>query len=154
MGVMLPHKHIAISAALGIAGWMNTGRPSALLYAIVPGVLPDIDHAVDYAYYGCFKEHRLILPLHGYEYVLLGSVVASGKKDKLLWLAMLSYLIHLLSDQAENKTKTLGYSLLYRLRHRFRLDEISTLPEDATRGRMADIQMLVNVIRRVLNRPS
>jgi hypothetical protein len=101
-----------------------------------------------------FREHRLILPLHGYEYAFLAAAFAFAKKDNLLWLATLSFLIHLLADQAENKTKILGYSLLFRLWHRFRIDRISTLPEDATRGRMADIQMLTNLIRRLLNPPN
>ncbi len=151
---MLPHKHFAISAALGLAGWLSTGKPSALFYTMAPGVLPDIDHAVDYAYYGYFKEHRLIMPLHGYEYALFGAILAIAKKDKLIALATLSYLIHLLADQAENKTKPLGYSFLFRGWHRFRLDEISTLPEAATRGRMADIQMITHFIRRLLNLPN
>ncbi len=150
---MLPHKHLAVSTLLGVAGWLGTRKPSAIFYALVPGVLPDLDHAVDYAYYGLFREHRLIMPLHGYEYGVLAAMLAFAQKDKLLWLATFSYFIHLMADQAENKTKILGYSLLFRLLRRFRIEQISTLPEDAARGRMADIQMLANFIRRLLNPP-
>ena len=44
---MLPHKHLAVSALVGVAGWLSTRKPSAIFYALVPGVLPDLDHAVD-----------------------------------------------------------------------------------------------------------
>lgn len=151
---MLPHKHAIISAVVGAIGWWTTGEPAAWVAALSAGVLPDIDHMIDYSYYRWRGEHRLILPLHGYEYALLGGVVALRTEDKVLGIAVLAYLIHLLADQAENRTHPLGYALLFRAWHRFRVEEISTVPEAAIRGRMADIDLLKRLLRRFCQRRS
>lgn len=146
---MLPHKHLAISAAFGAAAWWQTQSPWAMGVAVAAGVLPDLDHAVDYAYYYWKRNHRLILPLHGYEYAAIGGLLAFTQKEPLLGIAATSYLIHLMADQAENQTKRLGYSLLYRASKNFRLDRISTVPEDAARGREDDLQMLLKMAKRI-----
>jgi hypothetical protein len=146
---MLPHKHVAISTIVGAVAWWQLGTPAALGAALVTGVLPDLDHAVDYAYYHWHGEHRLILPLHGYEYAIAGAALALGGEAPLVGVAALSYFIHLLADQAENRTKRLGYSLLFRAWHRFRLDRISTVPEDAARGREDDLRMLRKLPQRL-----
>jgi hypothetical protein len=57
--------------------------------------------------------------------------------------------VHLLADQMENHTHRLGYSLLYRIRHRFRIEEISTVPEAAARGREEDMRSLRALLRRL-----
>lgn len=145
---MLPHKHAVISAAIGITGWWLTKQPATGVAALAAGVLPDADHLVDYSYYGWRGEHRLILPLHGYEFALLGAVVALRAGDKILGVAVLSYLIHLLADQAENCTHRCGYSLLFRAWHRFRVEQLSTVPEAAIRGRMQDMELLKNLLSR------
>jgi hypothetical protein len=146
---MLPHKHVAISTLVGAVAWWQLGTPAALGAALATGVLPDLDHAVDYAVYHWRREHRLILPLHGYEYALVGATLALVWQAPLIGVATLSYLIHLLADQAENRTKGLGYSLLFRVWHRFRLDRISTVPEAAARGREDDLRMLRRLPQRI-----
>lgn len=145
---MLPHKHAVISATLGAAGWWTTGEPAAGVAAMAAGVLPDIDHAVDYLYYRRRGVHRLILPLHGYEFVLLGTIVALLRRDKILGIAILSYFIHLLADQFVNCKRKLGYSVLFRAWHRFRVDDISTVPEAAIRGRTENMDLLKRLLRR------
>jgi len=145
---MLPHKHVLISTAVGAVGWWGAGEPAAFVAALSAGVLPDIDHVIDYSYYRWRGEHRLILPLHGYEYALLGAVAAILTDNNILGIAVFSYLIHLLADQAENRTHVWGYSLLCRAWHRFRIEQISTMPEAAIRGRMADLAMLKRLLRR------
>jgi hypothetical protein len=145
---MLPHKHAVISATVGIIGWWTTREPAVVAVALIAGVLPDIDHLVDYAYYHWRGEHRLLLPLHGYEFALLGAVGALRAGDKVLGIGALSYLIHLLADQAENRTHYFGYSLLFRVWHRFRVEKLSTAPEAAIRGRMQDIDLLKSLLRR------
>jgi hypothetical protein len=145
---MLPHKHAIISTTAGVIGWWTTGEPAAWLAALAAGVLPDVDHIIDYSYYRWRGEHRLVLPLHGYEFALLGAVIALQKGNKILAIAVLSYLIHLLADQSENRTRILGYSLLFRAWHRFRVEKLSTAPEAAIRGRMADIDLLKGLLRR------
>jgi hypothetical protein len=146
---MLPHKHLAISIAVGAAAWWHLQTPAAMGAALVGGVLPDLDHAVDYAYYHWRGKHRLILPLHGYEYAVIAGLVALLRKEPLLGVAAAAYLIHLFADQAENRTKVLGYSVLYRAYQRFQLERISTVPEDAARGREDDFQMLARLFKRL-----
>jgi hypothetical protein len=149
---MLPHKHAIISATVGMIGWWATRNPAAGVAALATGVLPDIDHFIDYSYYRWRKEHRLILPLHGYEFAFFGTVMALVRGNKVLAIATLSYLIHLLADQAENRTRVLGYSLLFRAWHRFRIEDISTVPVDAIRGRMDDIKMLRQLLAKFVTK--
>jgi hypothetical protein len=151
---MLPHKHAIISATIGAIGWWTTGEPAACGAALATGVLPDVDHIIDYSYYRWRGDHRLILPLHGYEFALLGTVIALLAGDKILGIAVLSYFIHLLADQSENRTRKLGYSLFIRAWYRFRVEEISTVPEAAIRGRMEDMDLVKSVLRRWQNRRS
>lgn len=151
---MLPQKHTVISAAIGTVGWWGTGEPAACVVAMATGVLPDLDHIVDYSYYRWRSTHRLILPLHGYEYAFIGTVAALLTGNEILWVATLSYLVHLLADQTENKTHKLGYSLLFRAWRRFRIEEISTVPEAAAQGRTEDMHMLRNLSHRWRNRRS
>lgn len=146
---MLPHKHLAISTAIGALAWWQLQTPAALGAALAGGVLPDLDHVVDYAYYYWRGAHRLILPLHGYEYAVVAGLFALLQQEPLLGVAAAAYLIHLLADQAENRTKRLGYSLLYRATQHFRLEQISTVPVDAVRGREADLEMLANLGKRL-----
>jgi hypothetical protein len=143
---MLPHKHLAVSAVIGAAGWLVTGEPLAGVAALATGVLPDLDHAVDYAYYRRTGEHRLVLLLHGYEYVVLGMIAAYTLASPVLWVATVAYLVHLLADQAENKTRPLTYSLLYRAGHRFRIEALSTVPEAAKRGRDDDMRAIAGLL--------
>jgi hypothetical protein len=151
---MLPHKHAIISATVGVIGWWTTGEPAACGAALATGVLPDIDHIVDYSIYRWRGVHRLILPLHGYEFALLGTVVALLASNTILGIAVLSYFIHLLADQSENRTRKLGYSLLFRAWHRFRVEDISTVPEAAIQGRMEDMDLVKSLLRRRQNRKS
>ncbi len=146
---MLPHKHVAISTVIGAACWWGTGEPTAGAAALIAGVMPDVDHIVDYGYYYWKREHRLILPLHGYEYAILGAVIALFTGNTNLYVAVFSYLIHLLADQRENGTRILGYFLIFRAWHRFRIEEISAVPEAAVRGRMDDINSLQRLIKKV-----
>ena len=145
---MLPPKHAAISTAVGAIGWWITGDIWALIAAIGAGVLPDLDHIADYAYYRWRGVHRLILPLHGYEYVAIGAIAAFTTGSQILGVATVSYLIHLLADQLENRTRVWGYSLLFRAWYQFRIEAISTMPEAATRGREEDLQLLKRLFRR------
>ncbi len=150
---MLTHKHAFISVAVGAVGWWATGSPLTTLpltgaAALLAGTLPDVDHIADYLYFNQTGEHRLILPLHGYEYAILGGGAALLSGNPVAIVATLSYLIHLLADQMENRTHKLGYSLLFRARHRFRIEAISTMPEAAIRGREADLELLRNLRNR------
>jgi hypothetical protein len=146
---MLPQKHALISTAIGAIGWWKTRDFGACIAAIAAGVLPDVDHIVDYSYYRWHGRHQLILPLHGYEYAILSAIAALLTRNRILGVATISYMVHLLADQMENHTHRLGYSLLYRIRHRFRIEEISTVPEAAARGREEDMRSLQALLRRL-----
>jgi len=145
---MLPHKHAIIATAVGVVGWWRTGEPATCVAALATGVLPDMDHIIDYTYYHWRGDHRLILPLHGYEFGFFGAATALLAGSGILMVAALSYLVHLLADQLENRTHMLGYSLLFRAWHRFRIEDISTMPQAAAKGRMEDMRLLGNVFRR------
>lgn len=146
---MLPHKHALISATIGALGWWATRDPKVGAAAFAAGVLPDLDHGVDYAYYAWRRRHRLILPLHGYEYAAAGALAAVATRNHLLGAAAVSYLVHLLADQQENHTHWLGYSLLFRMRHGFRIEAISTVPDAAARGREDDMRLLKSLLQRL-----
>jgi hypothetical protein len=145
---MLPHKHVIISAAVGAAGWWFTGKPAACMAAMATGVLPDIDHIIDYGYCRWRGVHRLVLPLHGSELALVGAAVALHAGNAILGIALLSYLVHLLADQSGNRTHILGYSLLFRARPQFPIEDISTTPGAAAQGTMDDIRVLRNAFQR------
>jgi hypothetical protein len=146
---MVPQKHALISTAIGAIGWWQTGDIRVCIAAITAGVLPDADHIVDYSYYRWRGRHRLILPLHGYEYAVLSAIAALLTYNHILGVATISYMVHLLADQLENHTHRLGYSVLYRIRHRFRIEEISTVPDAAARGREEDMRALQTLLRRL-----
>ena len=148
---MQPHKHLALSALIGAAGWWWTGEATTGALALATGVLPDVDHVIDYMAYRQSGEHKLVLLLHGYEIALLGGIVAFTSSNVTLAIATLSYLVHLLADQFENHTHWLGYSLLFRAIHRFRIEEISIAPEAAKRGRMQDMAMVRKLLRGLLH---
>lgn len=139
---MLPHKHAIISATIGATAWVVSGDSVVFATALAAGVLPDVDHVVDYAYLRRRGGHRLILLLHGYEYAILGAAIALMSGNPVAGVATLSYLVHLLADQLENRTRWPGYWLLFRARHRFRIEAISTAPEAAMRGRDDDVRRL------------
>ena len=148
---MLTHKHALISAAIGGLAWWRTGDPATGAAALAAGILADADHVADYAYYRWRGEHRLILPLHGYEHALTGAGLALAFGSHLMGVAVISYLIHLLADQLENHTHRFGYSFLFRAWHRFQIEEISLIPEAAIRGREADIKHLRQMFQRYVS---
>ena len=145
---MLPHQHAIISASIGALGWWWTGDPATCAVALTAGIVPDVDHVADYMYYHRCGTHRLILPLHGYEYAFLGVGIALLASNQVLGIATLSYFIHLLADQMVNHTHKLGYSLLFRAWYRFRIEDISTIPEAAKRGRVENIHLLKKLFHR------
>ena len=145
---MLPHKHAIIATTIGAVGWWMTSDVGAMVAAIAAGVLPDLDHIADYSYYRWRGVHRLILPLHGYEYAVVGAAAALLTGNKILGVAALSYLVHLLADQMENRTRKWGYSLLFRAWHGFRIEDISTVPAAAAQGRVDDLRLLKDLFRR------
>jgi hypothetical protein len=137
---MLPDRHFLLSTAVGVAGWALTRDSRAVWLALAGGTLPDIDHAVDYGWYALTGQHRLILPLHGYEWAVPLAIWSNEIWGvQLAAVLVVSYLLHLVFDQLENRTKLFGYSLAYRVYNGFALKRISVAPEAAIQGRLEDI---------------
>lgn len=133
---------------MGFGGWFITGDARSLPLALASGTLPDVDHGADYLWYALCKEHRLLLPLHGYEWTLILFIWTFRRWGwGLATVITSSYLLHLLADQFENQTRPLGYFILFRLRKRFRLADISRDPVAGANGRMHDIEKLKHIAR-------
>lgn len=124
---MKPAGHIVISSAIGLTVAATTDTPWAMATALVPGVLVDVDHVLDY--YQWFirrKTDRVFYLLHGWEYALLLAVAGLVLSWHPLVLgAFLGYLSHIVADQLVNKAYPLTYSLAYRARHGFLMSRVS-----------------------------
>ena len=120
-----PRVHLAVSLALAAVQYARTGRLRPALAPLLTGFLIDADHLLDHWLYNRFPEgasDRLVLPLHGWEYLpllalaepkLLGGATARG--------LLLGYLAHLLIDQATNNVAgPQTYSIVARARRGFR----------------------------------
>jgi hypothetical protein len=123
----------------------------ALPTSLLVGTVIDLDHTTDYAWYALTGDHRLILPLHGYEVAFplwlvgrhfLGSRAAAA--------VVASYWMHLLSDELENQTTPGAYWLIRRLEVGFRFEALSRNPVAAVRGRQEDMDKLRRLARRLL----
>ncbi len=124
---MRPIHHAVLSAAVGGVAWGVTGEPWAVPVAVGAGVLIDADHLVDQVW--LFYMHRrpeAILALHGWEWLAaLGIVSAALSFPWWMVAATLGYGSHILSDQMFNGVHRLAYSMIYRVRHRFRVERFS-----------------------------
>lgn len=129
-----PAAHLIVSTGLATLQWIRTGRLLPTLAPFVTGFLIDGDHLVDFARYqlnGQKNEGRIILPLHGWEFVpvlvllerLLGRRFAGG--------LLIGYLAHLGLDQVTNETThPLTYLISYRWRRSF-ASELFTHPDES-----------------------
>jgi hypothetical protein len=117
-----PLGHTVVSVGIGTAVWTSTGSPVAIPVAFAAGVLPDIDHIIDFL--DSKDEGRrchMFRPFHGWEYFLVSlAMVLAFYSDPLLWAAVLGYLSHLVIDQITNRTHLLAYSIIYRAMKGFR----------------------------------
>ena len=127
----LPRYHLLASAALGTAILATGGRRRAAAAPLVSGFLVDFDHLLDYLLIRTpIGEGRLVLPLHGWEYVPLWWLL-----DRRLGTGgglVLGYALHLTIDQLWNEKRSgLAYFVTYRARQRFRADQLG--PVDPTK---------------------
>ena len=116
-----PRVHLLASLGIAAAQYASTRRLLPALAPLLSGFLIDADHLVDHWLYNRFPKgaaDRLVLPLHGWEYVAFLALA----EPKLLRGAtarglLLGYLAHLLIDQATNNVAgPQTYSLLARAR--------------------------------------
>jgi hypothetical protein len=118
-----PAAHLILTTGLAAVQWMRTGRLAPTLAPYLTGFLIDGDHLFDLARYKLTGQRpmaRVVLPLHGWEYVPLlwlldrffGRALAGG--------LLLGYLGHLGLDQVTNTTThPLTYFLTFRWRRHF-----------------------------------
>jgi hypothetical protein len=113
-----PAVHLLVSTGLATYQWIRTGRLAPTLAPLVTGFLIDGDHLVDHVRYhrsGKTGDGRVILPLHGWEYVPLLLLVERLLGWRLAGGLTLGYLGHLGVDQFTNDiTHPLTYSLSFR----------------------------------------
>ena len=124
---MGPVGHSAISTVIGVSVWAVTGSPLAGGVAAATGVLVDVDHLVD-LYQSCIrlKRNQVIVPLHGWEYSIIGILVLCFVFYHPVFLALvIGHLSHVTTDHFHNRLTPLGYSVLYRIWVHFDARKIS-----------------------------
>jgi hypothetical protein len=116
-----PRVHLGLAVAvLALLGRRMTWPERGAFLA--GGVLVDGDHLVDLALQRQSGRRRwLVLPLHGWEFALLGLLTpARGLGPALTRAAALGLLLHLVADQIANQPAEAAlYSFGFRLARRF-----------------------------------
>lgn len=124
---MGPIGHTLASLGVGVGVWAVTDSPLAIPVAFAAGVLPDLDHIIDF--FDPKENGRSILmlrPFHAWEIsmVSLMAVLAFSGGD-LFWAAVLGYLSHLALDQTANRVHPLAYCLTFRVLKGFQRRHLS-----------------------------
>lgn len=118
-----PAAHVLLSTALAAIQWKRTGRFAPTIAPYVTGVLVDADHLTDLARFklsGNATRGTIILPLHGWEYLVVLLLVERILGRRFAGGLALGYLGHLALDQVTNNiTHPLTYVLAYRWRRGF-----------------------------------
>ena len=133
---MGPIGHFLVSSAVGGGVWAATGSPAAAGVTVSVGVLMDADHVYDYYQrYGRGKYGKVYVPLHAWEYSLVGlGLLALGLNHPIFLGAVLGHLAHVGSDHWYNGLKRLGYSITYRAIKGFDFEAIAGQQEKAHEG--------------------
>ena len=116
--------------------WVGTGSPAAAGVTVAAGVLIDADHLYDYyQQYSKRNYGRIYLPLHAWEYSLVGlGLLALGFNHAIFLGMVLSHLAHVGSDHWRNGLNGFAYSITYRAIKRFESDSIVPHRETARTG--------------------
>ena len=116
------------------------GNAWAIPVALLSGFFIDTDHFFDYLLFKKFRNlslrefypcelfniwAKVILPFHGFEYVLIMFVIAFYIPEYQWWLFALSgsLLLHLIYDTISNKPYWPTYFITFRIMKRFRHSE-------------------------------
>ena len=123
---MGPIGHVVVSNAVGGGVWAATGSPAAAVVTVAASVLMDVDHVYDYYQrYARRKYGKIYVPLHAWEYSLVGlGLIALGLSHPIFLGAVLAHLTHVGSDQWHNGLNRFGYSITYRAIKGFNSDWI------------------------------
>jgi hypothetical protein len=149
---MMPKYHVTVSLGVGLLGWGWSRSAAVLPLSLAAGSLIDLDHLVDYAWYAISKEHRLILPLHAYEFVIpLWYLARRLWGSRAATAIAASYAIHLISDELGNSAVPGAYLLTWRIVRQFRIDDLSRDPSAGIEGRLEDFESLRRIAVRLLS---
>jgi len=138
--ILLLFEHLPEAVIIGGAGWWVSGNYACLFAALLSGWLIDVDHLIDFAWYGFHSEgvidwslmatgeyfninRKVIVPFHSWEItlILLAGANALPMEHRLVWFsAAAAHGAHILHDQFTYRVKPLGYSFLVRLIGGFR----------------------------------
>ena len=124
---MGPIGHALVSSAVGVGVWAVTGSPAAAGVTVAVGVLMDADHVYDYYQrYARGIDGKLYVPLHAWEYSLVGLVFMTLGLDHPMFLgAVLAHLAHVGSDHWHNGLGRFSYSITYRAIKGFDFESIA-----------------------------
>ncbi|TAK22118.1 MAG: hypothetical protein EPO26_12600 [Chloroflexota bacterium] len=130
-----PRYHALASLALGTALAIGGRSKRRLVAPIVSGFLIDGDHLFDFALGRLGFHGRMVLPLHGWEYVAV--FLALDRRLKTSGALTAGYVCHLAMDQIWNeKRSAFSYFLAFRAWRGFRADQLGPLdPEKRHRWR-------------------
>ena len=133
---MGPVGHVLVSSAVAGGVWAATGSPVAAGVTVAVGVLMDGDHVYDYYQrYARGELGKLYVPLHAWEYSLLGlGLLAFGLNHPIFLGAVLAHLAHVSSDHWHNGLGRFAYSITYRAIKGFDFDAIVPHQEMAHAG--------------------
>jgi hypothetical protein len=123
-------QHLAASGVVGLGLWAATGDLITVPVAIAAGVLPDIDHLLDYYNRYIRRDwRRIFLLLHGWEYLALalGLYFFVFREPWMLAVA-LGYMTQIGGDQLFNGGRWFSYLLFGRALNGFRASRV--LPDE------------------------
>ena len=149
---MKPLAHLALSTAIGGGVWAATGEVNALPAAAAAGVLPDVDHFLDYYnWYVRRDRRRIIVFLHAWELAAAGALVcAFAVREPWMLAVVLGYAGHVIADQVFNKGYVHTYSFLARSLMRFSAERIHS--GDQTHSYRSLLETLPSFVRPMLRR--
>ncbi len=118
--------HLTVSTAVGAGVWAATGDAVALPAAVAAGVLPDLDHLLDYYFRFIRRDWRyLFLFLHAWEYVVVGfAAYLIWFREPWLLAAVLGYVTQVGGDQLFNRPRWHTYVLTSRIARGFKFKSV------------------------------
>ena len=131
---MGPVGHAGVSTVVGGVVWAATGSLEAGALTLGVGVLMDIDHIYDYyQMYVRRKPDKFYVIFHAWEYSIIGiALPASVFYHPLFLAAVAAHLSHVITDQLHNHVSPLGYSIIYRIIHKFDSKNLAPRHDPAT----------------------
>lgn len=149
---MKPFRHAIASLAAGITPVAAFHNPTAGAVCVLAGVLPDIDHILEFiVHHGrqkfswpalfeaceqtnqlagplCFP--RLILVLHSSELAIILWLITAASGSVYAMAAACGYSLHMIMDMCGNPLRPRAYFLLWRLGRGFKTCELHLLSKE------------------------